>query len=64
MSFTIKCNACGNEEEITSANVRDFVNEYAWNHSEFKVSEDMSIGAFVTYDTTNETVICKCGHRL
>lgn len=63
-TFTIKCNSCGLEVEITAENVRLFVNEYSWAHEDFKVSEEMPIGAFVTYDTTNETVLCKCGNRV
>jgi transcription elongation factor Elf1 len=62
-SFTIICNECGQKTEITKENVRKFVNEYDWNCDNFQL-EDIEIGAFVTYDTGNETVLCKCGNRV
>lgn len=64
MSFTIRCNECGLTVDITKDNVEYFVNEYAWNRDNFKITDDSPIGAFITYDTPNATVICKCGHRV
>jgi hypothetical protein len=62
--FTIRCNKCEKEIEINAMNVKYFVNEYGWSDHDFKVSDEMPIGAFVTYDTSNETVLCKCGNRV
>lgn len=64
VTFTITCNGCGTSVELTDKNVQDFVQPYAWACDDFKVSEDMPIGAFVTYDTSNETVLCKCGNKV
>lgn len=64
MTFTITCNGCGTTVELTDENVHEFINEYAWAHEDFKVSEETPIGAFVTYDTSNETVLCKCGNKV
>jgi Fe2+ or Zn2+ uptake regulation protein len=62
-SFTIICNECGQKTEITKENVQRFVNEYGWGYEDFHLV-DIEIGAFVTYDTSNETVLCKCGNRV
>lgn len=64
MSFTITCSECSLSVEITRENVMSFVNEYGWNSHEFKTNDESPIVACVTYDTSNETVLCRCGHEV
>jgi hypothetical protein len=63
--FTIKCNRCGSELQITPQNIRQFINYYDWgtDRKDFKL-DDIDIGVFETYDTCNGTMICKCGNEV
>jgi hypothetical protein len=66
MSFTLKCNKCGNEVEINSDNIDTYYIIFGWEKNGIIKDSDIRDKILISgiEADADETILCSCGNKV